>query len=175
MMYFLGSITLDDVVEKRNLALAAIDQAGQGPLCEADEAMRTYLDHNATSPLRPAAREAMLAAMEHARQCLVRPSRRPPGAQALLDDARDAVARALGVIAPMVVIHLRRQRSQQPGASRVRPFERLLVSAIEHPSVIEAAKAAGKPVEIIPVMPQGVVDLAALAKLLDRAQERWSA
>jgi cysteine desulfurase len=40
--------------------------------------------------------------------------------------------------------------------------ERLLVSAIEHPSVIEAARASGNTVEIIPVTSTGSVDLAAL-------------
>ncbi|MDE2385461.1 MAG: cysteine desulfurase, partial [Alphaproteobacteria bacterium] len=44
--------------------------------------------------------------------------------------------------------------------------ERLLVSAIEHPSVLAAAKASGKPVEIIPVDAHGRVDLAALDAML---------
>jgi cysteine desulfurase len=44
--------------------------------------------------------------------------------------------------------------------------DRILVSAIEHPSVLEAARATGKPVAAIPVTSAGVVDLAALAKML---------
>jgi len=46
------------------------------------------------------------------------------------------------------------------------PAERLIVSAVEHPSVIEAAKASGKPVDVLPVDGSGVVDLAALDGLL---------
>jgi cysteine desulfurase len=44
--------------------------------------------------------------------------------------------------------------------------DRILVSAIEHPSVLEAARATGKPVESIPVTSAGVVDLDALARML---------
>jgi cysteine desulfurase len=44
--------------------------------------------------------------------------------------------------------------------------ERLIVSAVEHPSVLEAAKASGKPVEILAVDGNGLVDLAALEKML---------
>ncbi len=46
------------------------------------------------------------------------------------------------------------------------PAERLIVSGVEHPSVIAAAKASGKAVDVIPVDGNGVVDLAALEKLL---------
>ncbi len=49
------------------------------------------------------------------------------------------------------------------------PVERLLVSAIEHPSVLAAAKASGKSVELIPVTGDGVVDLEALARMLPGA------
>ncbi len=48
--------------------------------------------------------------------------------------------------------------------------ERILVSAIEHPAVMESARwlsAQGARVETIPVTAEGTVDLAALASLLD--------
>ena len=44
--------------------------------------------------------------------------------------------------------------------------DRLLISAIEHPSVIEAAKASGKPVESVPVDRNGILDLDALDRML---------
>src|SRR5262245_19332311 len=64
--------------------------------------MRVYLDHNATSPLKESARQAMLSALALAGNAssIHEEGRK---AHALLDEARDAVARALGVIAPMVV------------------------------------------------------------------------
>src|SRR6266542_2487135 len=64
--------------------------------------MRIYLDHNATSPLRESARNAMLAALElHGNASSVHAEGRK--ARALLDDAREAIGRAVGAIAPMVV------------------------------------------------------------------------
>ncbi len=104
--------------------------------------MRTYLDHNATSPLRPEARAAMLAAMEIAGNASsVHGEGR--AARKLLDDARDAIARAVGVIAPMVVFTSGGSEANNMALKGV-AVERLIVSAVEHPSVIEAAKAGGR-------------------------------
>ncbi len=86
-------------------------------------------------------------------------------ARKLLDDAREQVARAVGVIAPMVVFTSGGSEANNM-ALRGAPVKRLLVSAIEHPSVIEAAKASGRTVEFIPVSGDGVVDLDALARML---------
>ena len=86
-------------------------------------------------------------------------------ARKLLDDAREQVARAVGVIAPMVVFTSGGSEANNL-ALKGAPVERLLVSAVEHPSVLEAAKARGKPVDVIPVDGDGVVDLAALETLL---------
>ena len=126
--------------------------------------MRTYLDHNATSPLRPEAKAAMLAATETAGNAS---SIHAEGraARKILDGARDAVARAVGVIAPMVVFTSGGSEANNL-ALKGADVERIIVSAIEHPSVLEAAKASGKPVEIAPVTPAGVIDLDALAHLL---------
>jgi cysteine desulfurase len=47
--------------------------------------------------------------------------------------------------------------------------ERILVSAIEHPCVLEAAKQTGKHVELIPVDGQGRIDLTKFEAMLVRA------
>nr|WP_245414626.1 cysteine desulfurase family protein [Aestuariivirga litoralis] len=86
-------------------------------------------------------------------------------ARQLLDEAREQVARAVGVIAPMVVFTSGGSEANNmilKGA----PVERIIVSAVEHPSVLQAATASGKPVGIIPVDGNGVIDLEALAELL---------
>lgn len=126
--------------------------------------MRTYLDHNATAPLRPAAKAAMLAAMA---LCGNASSVHAEGraARQMLDDAREQVARAVGVIAPMVVFTSGGSEANNL-ALKGAPAERLIVSAVEHPSVLEAAKASGKPVEVIPVDGNGVIDLGQLEKML---------
>lgn len=127
--------------------------------------MRIYLDHNATSPLRQAARTAMHAALElHGNASSIHGEGR--AARASLDASREALARGLGVIAPMVVFTSGGSEANNL-ALKGAPVARLIVSAIEHPSVIEAAKASGKPVEILPVDGNGIVDLAALGRLLE--------
>ena len=127
--------------------------------------MRTYLDHNATSPLRPPAKAAMLRAMDlTGNASSVHAEGR--AARQLLDEARDQVAQGIGVIAPMVVFTSGGSEANNL-ALKGAPVERLIISSIEHPSVLEAAKASGKPVSLIPVNGHGVIDLAALEKLLD--------
>jgi cysteine desulfurase len=126
--------------------------------------MRVYLDHNATSPLKESARRAMLSAFELTGNAssIHEEGRR---AHALLDDARDAVARAVGAIAPMVVFTSGGSEANNL-ALKGAPVERLIVSAIEHPSVLEAARRSGRHVEILPVDGEGVVDLEGLERLL---------
>lgn len=126
--------------------------------------MRIYLDHNATSPLRETARTAMLAALGlKGNASSIHAEGR--AARASLDASREAVARALGAIAPMVVFTSGGSEANNL-ALKGAPAERLIVSAVEHPSVIEAAKACRKPVDILPVDGAGVVDLTALDRLL---------
>jgi len=86
-----------------------------------------------------------------------------------LDDARDVIANKLGVLPGMVVFTSGGSEANNL-AIKGAAADRILVSAIEHPSVLEAASATGKPVETIPVTSAGVVDLAALAKMLPGAR-----
>lgn len=126
--------------------------------------MRTYLDHNATSPLRSSAKAAMLAAMDMTGNAYsVHGEGR--AAHKLIDEAREAVARALGVIAPMVVFTSGGSEANNLAIKGV-GVDRLILSAIEHPSVFEAAKVSGKSVELIPVTSDGVIDLDALRFML---------
>lgn len=126
--------------------------------------MRSYLDHNATSTLRPEAKAAMVAAMD----CTGNASSvhgEGRAARKMLDDARAQVARAVGVIAPMVVFTSGGSEANNM-VLKGAPVERIIVSAVEHPSVLEAARASGKPVETIPVDGNGVIDLDQLETML---------
>lgn len=126
--------------------------------------MRVYLDHNATSPLRPAAQAAMLAALaQGGNASAIHAEGR--AARRLLEESRQVVAQALGVLAPLVVFTSGGSEANAMALNGV-AVERLLISAIEHPSVLEAARATGKSVDLIPVTPEGVIDLEALARLL---------
>jgi cysteine desulfurase len=127
--------------------------------------MRSYLDHNATSPLRPSVKEAMRVAMDvdGNASSVHREGRH---ARKLLDDSREVIARSIGVLAPMISFTSGGSEANN-FAIKSAPVERLLLSAIEHPAAIEAAKATHKSAEFIPVTMQGIVDLDDLAKLLE--------
>src|ERR1044071_4595233 len=108
---------------------------------------RIYLDWNATTPLRPEARQAMAAAWDLAGN----PSSvHAEGRQArrLVEDARAAVASAVGADAQNVVFTSGGTEANSlaltPGVRRGKgpAVERLLVSAIEHASVLSGGRFA---------------------------------
>ena len=126
--------------------------------------MRSYLDHNATSPLRPIAKEAMLAAMDvHGNASSIHHEGRE--AHKLMDTAREALAFKLGCL-PQMVTFTGSGTEANNMALRGVNVERILVSAVEHPCVLSAAQVSGKPVDIIPVDKMGRVDVVALESLL---------
>jgi len=126
----------------------------------------TYLDHNATTPLRPQAREAMLAALDAGGN----PSSihaQGRAARALVEDARKTIADCLGVL-PAMVIFTGVGTEANNFAIKGAQVERIIISATEHSCVLEAAQATGKPLEIIPVSSDGVIDLVALENSLSK-------
>ncbi len=126
--------------------------------------MRTYLDHNATSPLRPEVKQAMLDAMDiFGNASSVHSEGRK--AHKLMDDAREALAFNLGCLLQMITFTGGGTEANNMALRGV-DVDRILISAIEHPSVSSAAKAGGKLVEIIPVDRFGRVDLSALEHML---------
>lgn len=132
---------------------------------------RAYLDHASTSPLRPAARDAMVAALDAS----VAGASGDPGrihlegmtARAALEQARDRVAAWLGVRPRQVVFTSgatesiaaatwgARERGREQGRDHV------VSSAVEHSAV--RSWAARGPVTEVPVDGAARVDLGALA------------
>ena len=132
---------------------------------------RVYLDWNATTPLRPEARSAMAAAFDiSGNPSSVHSEGR--AARKLIEDARAAVAEAVGADLRNVVFTSGGTEANglalAPGLQRggAKPVQRLIVSAIEHPSVLAGGRFAQGEVEIAPVLPSGVIDLSGLATLL---------
>ena len=130
-------------------------------------ASRVYLDWNATTPLRPEAKAAMAAAWELAGN----PSSvHAEGRQArrLIEDARAAVAGAVGAAARNVVFTSGGTEANalalSPGlrGGSGAPLQRLLVSAVEHPSVMAGGRFAPVAMSRIAVTRSGVVDLSDL-------------
>ncbi len=118
-----------------------------------------YLDHNATAPVRPAAAEAVARAFAltgnvssvHRFGRVVR---------RLVEDARDAVAALVGADAADIVFTSGGTEANNlalRGCGR-----RVLVSAVEHDSVLKAIAGA----EVVPVDGEGVIDIEALDALL---------
>lgn len=132
---------------------------------------RVYLDWNATTPLRPEARSAMAAAFDvTGNPSSVHSEGR--AARKLIEDARSAIAGAVGADQRNVVFTSGGTEANAlaltPGLRRGRaePVQHLIVSAIEHPSVLAGGRFAAGAIKTTPVRPSGVIDLDALAALL---------
>lgn len=133
---------------------------------------RVYLDWNATAPLRREAKEAMAAAWDLAGN----PSSvHAEGRQArkLVEEARIRVASALGALPRNVIFTSGGTEANAlaltPGLRRASgaPVARLLVSAIEHASVLAGGRFPAGAIGTIGVTRSGVVDLDRLRAALE--------
>ena len=134
---------------------------------------RIYLDWNATTPLRPEARAAMAAAWD---LCGNPSSVHAEGRKArrLVEDARAAIAGAVGARPQDIVFASGGTEANAlaltPGLRRNAgsPVQRLLVSAIEHASVLSGGRFPPDAIETIAVTRSGLIDLDDLrAKVAD--------
>lgn len=125
-----------------------------------------YLDHNATTPIRPEAAEAIARGLgETGNASSTHAAGR--AARAGIEAARAKVAALIGAPASTVVFTSGGSEANALAIeSAAQMTGRLIVSAIEHPSVLETARATGAAVEILPVDGDGVVDLAWLERRL---------
>jgi cysteine desulfurase len=138
----------------------------------------TYLDHAATTPLRP---EVAVAMSEVLSEPLGNPtgSHRPAQrARRLLEEARDEVAGLLGREPGEIIFTSGGTESANlaifgtlSAAARAGESPSVLCSAVEHPAVREscwaAARSLGAAVRILPVDPAGRVELDVLGGLLE--------
>jgi cysteine desulfurase len=122
--------------------------------------LQTYLDWNATAPLRPEAAAAMTAALA---ECGNASSvhRWGRAARQRVERAREAVAALVGA-APEGVVFVSGGSEANHLALHGSGHRRVLVSSVEHHSVLHAAPA----VELVPVDANGIVDLARLDAML---------
>jgi len=131
---------------------------------------RVYLDWNATTPLRSEARAAMVAAYD----LVGNPSSvHAEGREArrLVEEARSTLASAVGALPRNVVFTSAGTEANalalSPGLRGPSgPVERLLVSAVEHASVLAGGRFPADKVGHIRVTRAGVVDLDHLKALL---------
>ena len=114
---------------------------------------RIYLDYNATCPVRPEAIDAAAEAMRHVGNAS---SIHADGraARKIIEDAREDVAKLANVRAAQVIFNSGATEGNNTILSGYQD-KLVLVSPMEHPSVLEAAPKA----EFLPVTKDGVIDL----------------
>jgi len=132
---------------------------------------RVYFDWNATAPLRPEARAAMSAALDLIGN--------PSSVHAEGRAARQVIERARGSVAALVggdprcvtftgggteanVLAL----TTEVGVAGAPRRDRVLISAIEHTSVLAGGRCPAELVDYLPVTSGGIIDLSALGDRL---------
>jgi cysteine desulfurase len=133
---------------------------------------RVYLDWNATAPLRREAREAMAAAWEfQGNPSSVHAEGRQ--ARRLVEDARASISAASGALPRNLIFTSGGTEANAlaltPGVRRASgpPVKRLVVSAIEHASVLAGGRFPADAIGTIGVSRSGVVDLERLRAALE--------
>ena len=124
---------------------------------------QVYLDYNASAPLCPEARQAMIAAMDVAgNPSSVHASGR--AARKIVDHARRTIADLVGGDSERIIFTSGGTEANNLALNGLEDVT-VFTSAIEHPSVIEGRVDAKR----IPVDGNGVVDLDALETMLKEA------
>jgi cysteine desulfurase len=131
----------------------------------------TYLDHNASAPLLPAAREAVMSALEltgnpssvhgHGRAL-----------RAVVDEARSRVARLAGAAREQVVFTGSATEAITQaiaGGAKALGVNGIVVSAGDHMATLKAADSTGLPVTTIGLDADGYIRVGDLARVLDEA------
>lgn len=134
-------------------------------------AVRIYADHNATSPLRPQARDAMLAAFElPGNASSVHAEGR--AARRVLESARETLARVLEVPVRDLVLTGGATEAAQlalEAARSIKP-DLVLIGATEHDAVWAYVHAHFETPTVLPVGPTGQPDLADLTERMQGAR-----
>ncbi len=143
---FFNSVSLADVVSGK-IPLAPAAALASGP-------SRVYLDYNATAPLRPEARDAMIAALDAAgNPSSVHSEGRK--ARGIIEKARLSVARLVHAKPSEIVFTSGATESNTWVMSQ--PFDTIFVAGVEHDSVLAPARANGAEVVMIGVDRDGRV------------------
>jgi cysteine desulfurase len=141
---------------------------------------RLYLDHNATAPLRPEAKKALLYALELTGNASS-PHHEGRKARGLIDKAREKVAHLCQCL-PQDVIFT--SGATEANALALTPdltiagknaghkvFSKLLVMASEHPSVLTGHNFSANDTVILPVLQDGRLDMEVLQNHLDAMKD----
>ena len=139
---------------------------------------RIYLDYNATAPVRPAAKLAVMAALDHVGNAssIHQEGRKARG---LMEAAREQVAKLINAQSKEITFTSGGTESNNlvlasdlGALGKKQPLAATLLSATEHPSLIKAQELSPRPVELINVDENGILDLAHLEQLLQAWQQK---
>ena len=140
-----------------------------------DRRPRVHLDHNATTPLRPEARAALFDAYDRlgGNPSSIHASGR--AARAMLDDARERIAAALGVQEDEVVFNSGGTESNHLAllGTITESADRLVTTTVEHSAVLapaERLEKAGHAVTRIGVDAEGRLDVETLVRAAEGAR-----
>ncbi|HEU0117886.1 MAG TPA: cysteine desulfurase family protein, partial [Alphaproteobacteria bacterium] len=125
-----------------------------------------YMDYNASAPMKPAVRAAMVESMER----YGNPSsvhRFGRIARRYMEDARAAIAALAGVKPAQVVFTSGGTEANNMALNGFRP-DQIIASSVEHDSVLACSPNGSR----LPVNEDGVVDLAAAEKIIKAAPVR---
>lgn len=137
--------------------------------------MRVYLDHNATTPLDPLVLEAMLPYLS---ELFGNPSSVHSfgrEARRALEEARETIARLIGADEKEALVFTSGGTEADNFAIKGAAYahrergRHLITSAVEHPAVLETLRhlsREGFDVTLLPVDPEGLLDLEALERAL---------
>ena len=120
-----------------------------------------YLDHNATTPAKPGVVEKMLETLAFPgnASAVHRAGRK---ARLLIEDSRQTLLRAINAENRDILVFTSGATEANNLVLQGLSTERVIVSAIEHPSVLNARSKK----DILPVLSSGTVDLDALENML---------
>lgn len=133
---------------------------------------RIFFDANGGAPMLPSARDAVVAALgEAANASSVHAEGR--GARQRVEAARQSVAALVGAVPEAVIFTASATEAAAHALSPViqdgratRRIAHLYVGATEHPCVLAGGRFPSGAVTQLPVEPTGVIDLAALERIL---------
>ena len=157
---FLASVSLADVIAGGRYSAGP---TRGGAKTSRPETHRTYLDYNATAPLRSEAKAAMIEALD----VVGNPSsvhsegRR---ARSIIESARESVAQLVGAKPSEIVFTS--GASEANSWALAQRWATIITSGIEHDSVLAPARASTAELVMLPVARDGVVKVADLSDLL---------
>lgn len=147
----------------------------QNVYAEKKAPMMIYLDHNATTPLDPLAFEVLADALQHVPANASSVHRAGQKARSVIDDARERVANTLQAQAREIVFTSGGTESDNLAlrglwATRRAGRRKIVLSAVEHPAVLETARALereGAELALLPVDEAGRLAPEGLESALD--------